>query len=92
MDIFPTYSAAKYYDDVWLERNDLDYTIIRPWQLINDSETGKVTVANDLEHKNISRADFATAIMASLDNEQTIGKAFDMIGGDTPIVEALKTL
>jgi len=30
MDIFPTYSAAKYYDDVWLERSDLDYTIIRP--------------------------------------------------------------
>lgn len=60
--------------------------------MTNDSETGKVTVANDLEHKDISRADVATAIIASLENDQTIGKSFDMIDGDTPIVEALKTL
>lgn len=49
-------------------------------------------MANDLEHKDISRADVAAAIIASLENDQTIGKAFDMIGGEIPIEEALKTL
>lgn len=92
VDSYPAYSAAKYYADVWLEQSGLDYTIIRPGDLINDSETGKIKVANDLEHKDISRADVAATIIASLENDQTIGKAFDMIGGETPIEEALKTL
>ncbi|WP_025092710.1 SDR family oxidoreductase [Bacillus safensis] len=85
------YAAAKYYADLWLERSGLDYTIIRPGTLTNDPGTGKVTVAKDLEHKHVSREDVATAIIASLENDQTIGKDFDMIGGETPIVEALKT-
>lgn len=92
MDSSQAYSAAKYYADVWLERSGLDYTIIRPGQLTNDPETGKVTVADDLEHKHISREDVASAIISSLENDQTIGKAFDMIGGETSIEEALKTL
>ncbi|MDF2014699.1 SDR family oxidoreductase [Priestia megaterium] len=92
MDSSPVYSAAKYYADVWLEKSGLDYTIIRPGDLTNDPETGKVKVADDLEHKQISREDVASVIIASLENDQTIGKAFDMINGETPIVEALRTL
>ncbi|QKY69857.1 SDR family oxidoreductase [Lentibacillus sp. CBA3610] len=91
MDSSP-YAAAKYYADAWLERSGLDYTIIRPGQLTNEPETGKVTVAGDLEHKHIPREDVASAIIASLENDRTIGKAFDMIGGETPIKEVLKTL
>lgn len=92
MDSSPVYSAAKYYADVWLERSSLDYTIIRPGKLTNDPGAGKVKVGNDLEFKQISREDVASAIIASLENDQTIGKAFDMIGGETPIEEALRTL
>jgi uncharacterized protein YbjT (DUF2867 family) len=92
MDSSPYYSAAKYYADVWLERSGLDYTIIRPGSLTNDPGTGKVKVADDLEHEQISREDVAAGIIASLEDDQTIGKAFDMINGETPIVEALKTL
>jgi len=86
------YSVAKYYADVWLERSSLDYTIIRPGQLTNAPETGKVNVAEDLEHKHISREDVAAAIIASLENDQTIGKSFDITDGDTPIEEALRKL
>lgn len=92
MDSSPVYSAAKYYADVWLERSGLDYTIIRPGSLTNDPGTGKVKVADDLEHEPISREDVASAIIASLENDQTIGKAFDLVGGVTPIEEALRTL
>jgi len=92
MDSSPVYSAAKYYADVWLESSGLDYTIIRPGSLTNNPGTGKVKVADDLEHKQISREDVASAIIASLENDQTIGKAFDLVGGVTPIEEALRTL
>lgn len=88
----PYYSAAKHYADVWLEKSGLDYTIIRPGGLTNDPGTGKVKVAVDLERGQISREDVASAIVASLDNNHTIGRAFDMIGGETPIEDALKTL
>jgi hypothetical protein len=49
-------------------------------------------VADDLEHKQISREDVASAIIASLENDQTIGKSLDLVGGVTPIDEALSTL
>jgi nucleoside-diphosphate-sugar epimerase len=88
----PYYSAAKHYADVWLEKSGLDYTIIRPGGLTNDNGTGKVKVAVDLERGQIPREDVASAIVASLENDHTIGKAFDMIGGETPIEDALKTL
>ncbi|HET7657427.1 MAG TPA: SDR family oxidoreductase [Bacillales bacterium] len=88
----PYYSAAKHYADVWLEKSGLDYTIIRPGGLTNDEGTGKVKVAVDLERGEIPREDVASTIVASLGNENTIGKDFDMIGGDTPIEDALKTL
>lgn len=86
------YSAAKYYADVWLQDSGLDYTIIRPGGLTNDPGTGKVQVANDLEFGSISREDVASAILAALENVQTIGKSFDMINGETSIEDALKAL
>lgn len=88
----PYYSAAKHYADVWLERSGLDYTIVRPGQLTNDSGTGKVKVAVDLERGQIPREDVASTIVASLENNHTIGKAFDMIGGELAIEDALKML
>lgn len=86
------YRAAKYYADVWLENSGLDYTIIRPGILTNDEGTGQVKAARDLERDEIPREDVAEAIIASLENEGTIGKDFDMVGGLTPIAEALKEL
>src|SRR5699024_7241301 len=86
------YSAAKYYADVWLENSGLDYTIIRPGGLTNEQGTGKIKAATDLERGQIPREDVATTIVSSLENDRTIGKAFDMISGETPIEDALKTL
>jgi uncharacterized protein YbjT (DUF2867 family) len=88
----PYYSAAKHYADVWLKNSGLDYTIIRPGRLTDDPGTGKVKIAVDLERGEIPRDDVASTIVASLNNNHTIGKAFDMIGGETPIEDALKML
>jgi uncharacterized protein YbjT (DUF2867 family) len=88
----PYYSAAKHYADVWLENSGLDYTIIRPGRLTNEPGTGKVKVAVDLERGEIPRDDVASTIVVSLKNNHTIGKAFDMIGGEMPIGDALERL
>ena len=92
MGSVPYYSAAKHYADVWLRESGLDYTIIRPGGLTNDEGTGKVQVAFDLERGSIPREDVATTILASLEDDHTIGKEFDMISGETQIKDALSTL
>lgn len=92
MGSVPYYSAAKHYADVWLRESGLDYTIIRPGGLTNDAGTGKVKVAFDLDRGSIPREDVATTILAALENKHTIGKEFDMVGGETPIEDALRTL
>ncbi|MCG7333621.1 MULTISPECIES: SDR family oxidoreductase [Staphylococcaceae] len=86
------YGAAKYYADAWLEHSKLEYTIVRPGGLTNEPGTGKVKVATDLDFAPISREDVASVIIASLNDKKTIGKAFDVIGGDSPIEQVLKTL
>lgn len=92
MGSVPYYSAAKHYADVWLRESRLDYTIIRPGGLTNDAGTGKIKVAVDLDRGSIPREDVATTILASLENDHMIGKEFDMIGGETPIKDALANL
>lgn len=92
IDSAPHYAAAKYYADVWLENSGLDFTIIRPGKLTNNLGTGKVTAANDHEHKEISREDVASVVIASLENDNTIGKSFDLINGETPINDELQKL
>jgi uncharacterized protein YbjT (DUF2867 family) len=86
------YSVAKYYADAWLERSNLDYTILRPGSLTNDPETGNVIIGERLTNNPISREDVATAVIASLENDQTIGKSFDITSGNLSIEEALKRL
>ncbi|MBY8912591.1 SDR family oxidoreductase [Bacillus sp. YC2] len=84
------YYAAKHYADKILEASGLTYTIIRPGGLLNDPGTGMVAAAADLERGSISREDVAQTVLASLDETNTHGKAFDLTAGGTPIREALK--
>ncbi len=86
------YVAAKYYADLWLEHSDLAYTIIRPGGLTNDLGTGKIKVADTLAYATITREDVAEVIIAALENEETIGKSFDVVNGDVSIVDELNQL
>jgi len=69
----------------------LDYTIVRPGSLGTNSATGKVTVGNlKLDGTQINREDVAEVIVEVLNNDKTIGLAFDVVGGETPTGEAVK--
>ncbi|SDM12735.1 NAD(P)H-binding [Sediminibacillus halophilus] len=89
---FAPYVAAKHYADEWLKRTDLDYTIIHPGALTNDQGTGNVKAATEVERGEVPREDVASVIAASLENDSTIGKEFQVVTGTTPIKEAISSL
>ncbi|WP_040225536.1 SDR family oxidoreductase [Bhargavaea cecembensis] len=86
------YYVAKHYADRALTESSLDYTIIRPGGLMNTPGTGRVTAAENLEGGSISREDVARTIVAALDEDKTIRRAFDLVAGDTSIAEALEKI
>jgi uncharacterized protein YbjT (DUF2867 family) len=86
------YYVAKHFADRMLVQSDLNYTIIRPGGLVNEPGTGKVNAGENLLRGFIPREDVAKTIVASLAEEHTFKRSFDLTTGDTPITEALRVL
>ena len=86
------YIEAKAEADTALERSGLDFTIVRPGGLSDDEGSGKVRAGNDIGYGQIARADVAATLAAALSEPATIGKAFDLLEGETPVQEALRAL
>ena len=87
------YLSAKARSDERLQRSDLDYTIIRPGSLTNEPGTGRIDIAPFLGRRGeISRDDVAVVFAAALEAENTFGKTFEVLSGDTPIREALAAI
>ncbi len=87
------YLEAKAEADQVLARSGLDFTIVRPGRLTDEPGTGRVAAGPDVERGEIPRDDVAAVLLAALDHgEATIGKAFNLIGGETPIDEAMRSL
>jgi uncharacterized protein YbjT (DUF2867 family) len=91
-DTFSVYQRAKGRADDALRTSGLDATVIRPGSLTNDPGTGRVRLAERLAHGQVPREDVAAVLAAVLDSPSTIGKSVDLIGGDTPIAEAVQTI
>ncbi|WHY56230.1 SDR family oxidoreductase [Peribacillus simplex] len=86
------YYVAKHYADRALLQSNLNYTIIRPGGLVNEPGTGNVAAAEELERGSIAREDVARTILASLTEENTYKRSFDLISGNTAIAEALRKI
>jgi uncharacterized protein YbjT (DUF2867 family) len=87
------YYEAKLEADQALAASGLDYTIVRPGRLTDEEGTGLIEAAEDLERfGDVPRDDVAATLLACLDADTTIGKSFDLLGGKTPIAEALEAL
>jgi uncharacterized protein YbjT (DUF2867 family) len=87
------YVEAKAAADAELAASGLEYTIVRPGRLMDDPGTGRVEVAGRLgRFGSITRSDTAAVLAAVLDTPTTIGKTFDVLEGETPIVEAIAAL
>ena len=86
------YYVAKHFADRALEQSGLTYTIIRPGGLLNEVGTGKVTAGENLSRESIPREDIAATIVASLNEERTFNKGFDLITGNDGIEEAIRNV
>jgi nucleoside-diphosphate-sugar epimerase len=91
-DVFGEYLRAKAKADRELEASGLDYTVVRPGGLTDEAPTGLVATGERLERGEIPRADVAALLAAVLVSDDAVGKAFEVVSGETPIAAALAAL
>jgi len=87
------YHRAKAHADNHLVESDLDYTIVCPGGLTDQKGTGLVSLNAELQGSGLtSRENLAAAIVACLDCDNSVGKSFSLLDGDTPLADALRAL
>ncbi|WKA55055.1 SDR family oxidoreductase [Planococcus shixiaomingii] len=90
------YLVAKRTADELLLNTGLDYTIVRPGALADEEPIGKIEIAEDgfssMAGRSITRSDVAALLVDVLDRNNTHHKIFEVLQGDKPIEEALKSL
>jgi len=92
--VWKAYVEAKRDADVALRDSGLDWTILRPGRLTNDDGTGQVALGEDVQpipnqQSEIPRADVAAVVVAVLDDASSIGRQWNVVGGQTPVDEAV---
>ena len=86
------YQQAKHDADAALEAAGLDHTIVRPGMLTDDPAKGTVSAGPDVERDEVPREDVAAVLAEVLRADNTIGKTFVVVQGQTPIAEAVAAI
>jgi uncharacterized protein YbjT (DUF2867 family) len=87
--VWKAYVEAKRDADAALRDSGLDWTILRPGRLTDDEGTGLVSLGEDVARGEIPRADVAAVVVAVLDDPTSIGRQWNVVGGQTPVDEAV---
>lgn len=88
-EVWEAYVEAKRDADAALRESPLAWTIIRPGRLVDDPATGLVALGADVERGDVTRADVAAVLAAVLDRPDTVGRQWNLVGGDVPVQEAV---
>jgi nucleoside-diphosphate-sugar epimerase len=91
-EVFAIYLRAKAQADQAVMDSDRAWTVVRPGGLTDEAGTGRVTLDRHVDRGQIPREDVAAVIVAALDDDRTIGRVFEVVGGDTEISKALSDL
>jgi len=91
-DVFGEYLRAKAEADRAVAASGLDFTIVRPGGLTDDPPNGSVALGDSVERGQIPRADVAAVLVACLASDNSIGKTFEVVSGDTPVGDAVASL
>ncbi|HSK96835.1 MAG TPA: NAD(P)H-binding protein, partial [Euzebyales bacterium] len=91
-DVFAVYLRAKGRADEAVMASDRAWTVVRPGRLTNDPGDGRVTLGRHVERGEVPREDIAAVVVATLDDDRTIGQVFEVVGGDTEVTRALSDL
>lgn len=87
------YLRAKQAADNHLRESGLQYTIVRPGALTNDRGSGKVDVAKHLGRQgSVPRDDVAAVLLQVLDADNTHGKQFELLAGESFVQQAVATI
>jgi uncharacterized protein YbjT (DUF2867 family) len=89
-DTWRAYVEAKRDADAALRETDLAWTIVRPGGLTDDPGTGLVALAPRVERGDVPRADVAAVIAVALDDDAAVGHQWELVGGDTPVTDAVR--
>ncbi|ARZ69424.1 NAD-dependent dehydratase [Streptomyces albireticuli] len=91
--VFAAYLRAKGAADADVRsRAGLDWTILRPGRLTDDPGTGLVRLAESTGRGEVTRDDVAAVLAALLTEPGTAGRTLELVGGDTPVAEAVKSV
>ncbi|HEX6076960.1 MAG TPA: SDR family oxidoreductase [Micromonosporaceae bacterium] len=89
-DVFGAYLRAKAASEADLRARDLDWTILRPGRLTDGPGTGRVRLGPPpVPRGEVSRQDVAEVLLALLDEPASAGLTLELVGGDTPVREAV---
>ena len=91
-DTFSVYLRAKGRADDAVRTSGLDATVVRPGRLTNNAGTGRVNLGESVPRGQVTRDDVVAVLAAVLDSPNTIGRTVDLIGGDTPVAEAVEAI
>ena len=86
------YLEAKAAADRALEQAGLDHTIVRPGRLTDDPGNGRIAAGPEVQRAEIPRDVVGATLAEVLVADSTIGKAFVVVSGETPIEEAVRSL
>jgi uncharacterized protein YbjT (DUF2867 family) len=90
--VFAQYLQAKLRaEDEILPRTRLDTTIVRPGRLTDEPGTGLVTLEHGIPFGDVPRDDVA-AVLAEILHAGKTGEVVELVGGSTPIQEAVASL
>jgi uncharacterized protein YbjT (DUF2867 family) len=88
-EVFHAYLVAKLAAEEDLRARPLDWTILRPGPLTDDTGTGRVRLAPSVPRGAVTREDVAAVLVELLDRPGTRGQVLELAGGDTPVEEAV---
>lgn len=90
-EVWTAYITAKTAAEEDLRSRGLDWTILRPGGLTDGPGTGRVRLAPPpVPRGSVPRADVASVIAALLDAPATSHQTLELVGGDTPIDQAVR--
>jgi uncharacterized protein YbjT (DUF2867 family) len=91
-EVFDVYLRAKGEADEAVAASGLDHTIVRPGHLTDAPGTGRVRIGDSVARGEVSRDDVAAVLAATLTEPATIGKTFELVGGEDEIEAAFAKL
>ena len=92
-EVWAAYITAKTAAEADLRARDLDWTILRPGSLTDAPAAGRIRLAPPpVPGGKVSRADVAAVITALLDTPGTRHQTLELVGGDSPVAEAVRGL